>query len=628
MNVDEDSVVTRVNCEGGEGLNFLDLNYGSTRLIDLSYFAHEPYMTAETAQKVINWMNLIERSRPEYKVLAAKAVELNDQIHDITYKVPSDDDYWKQWNGMNEEGLRQSLAYYQSEIALLQESVDTTPRYDENGKYIPYNQGKTDTWYGDLLSLNHNGYGGFGTYYEITTYIIPNIQIALNNLTLLPSDPNYRDPIEQVDYDWDLYGIVELEAQIKNLENQYRILKENYGDEWPDADTPLGNQVMGRNAWNREYYEKQRQEFIKLDHAVGPNGTAYTHLDKLYEQRDGTNRFGVKISDAAVAASLKGRLSVIESQMAPYKKYYDLPSQFTQDDLAQIYPLLMDTDYTNTNISMQITDTALSRIDLEQDLLDDCLDKISELSQPQVSFSSDMDNLYRIEAFKNFRKDLKLLNYIHLAIRDDYVVKLRVVGVSWNPCDINEDLVIDFSNMITSRSGRTDFTDILNSENNRGQRNSIRIGVNGQVAGSGESIEYLTNLMQALAGTGIFKKAVNNTVSNPISGVIGNVSEQEFMYAMKTVPGMSRFVLDAAHASSLDTDDVLIQGGKIKAGFLNAKYIAVDKIMSANYSPATQLDVYSNGGTLIDLRSGLISAKNFAVDAGGNAYFRGTVSSS
>jgi hypothetical protein len=51
-------------------------------------------------------MNLIERSRPEYKVLAAQAVELNDQIHDITYKVPSDDDYWKQWNGMNEEGLR------------------------------------------------------------------------------------------------------------------------------------------------------------------------------------------------------------------------------------------------------------------------------------------------------------------------------------------------------------------------------------------------------------------------------------------------------------------------------------------------------------------------------------------
>ena len=124
-------------------------------------------------------------------------------------------------------------------------------------------------------------------------------------------------------------------------------------------------------------------------------------------------------------------------QMAPYKKYYDLSEWFTEEDLAQIYPLLIDTDYQNTNIAMQWTDTARSRVLVEQDLLDDCIDKVSEISQPQISFSSEVDNLYRIEEFKNLRKDLKLLNYIHLGVRDDYPVKLRVVGISWNPCDIN-----------------------------------------------------------------------------------------------------------------------------------------------------------------------------------------------
>lgn len=63
LTVEEDSVVTRVNCEGGEGLNFLDLNYGSTRLYNLSYFAHEPYMTQETADKVLEWQELIESKR-------------------------------------------------------------------------------------------------------------------------------------------------------------------------------------------------------------------------------------------------------------------------------------------------------------------------------------------------------------------------------------------------------------------------------------------------------------------------------------------------------------------------------------------------------------------------------------
>lgn len=102
LTVDEDSVVTRVNCEGGEGLNFRDINYGSTRLIDLSYFAHEPYMTEETAQKVLAWQAMIEEKRAEYKELAIEAARINEEIHDITYKVPADENYWKNWDMMNE----------------------------------------------------------------------------------------------------------------------------------------------------------------------------------------------------------------------------------------------------------------------------------------------------------------------------------------------------------------------------------------------------------------------------------------------------------------------------------------------------------------------------------------------
>lgn len=494
---------------------------------------------------------MIESKRAEYKELASQAIALNDEIKDITYKVPSDGDYWRQWDGMNEEGLNKSLAYYEAERNMLQESVDITPRYDSDGNYIPYNQGKTDEWYITRLAAEQNGYGGYGTYYEIVTYIIPNIQIALNNLNLTTYDPNRQDYIEQVNYDWELYGIAELEAQIKNLENQFDTLKQ-YQASWPSSDTASADaEKMAENAWNKEYYEKQRAEYLKLENAVGPNGTAYAYLDSLYLKRDGTNRKGIPASSTSVAESLSGRLSALMTQMLPYKQYYDLSQYFTEEDLAQLYPLLMDTDYSNTNIALQETDTAATKVELEQELLDDCIDKVSELSQPQITFSSDMDNLYRIDAFKDLRKDLKLLNYIHLAIRDDYVVKLRVVGISWNPCDIDSKLTIEFSNMITSRSGRSDFTDIINAENNRGQKNSISIGANGQISGSGDSVDYLTNLMEALSGTGIFKKAVKNTVTNPISGVLSNVDEEEFIYAMKSVPGISRFVLDTARASQL-----------------------------------------------------------------------------
>ena len=495
LNVEEDSVVTRVNCEGGEGLNFLDLNYGSTRLYDLSYFAHEPYMTEETAAKVLAWQELIESKRAEYKELAAEAIRINDEIADLTLRVPADENYWKNWDGLNEEALNKSLAYYRNEIALLQESVDNDPRYDSDGKYVPYNQGKTDEWYETRLAAEENGYGGYGTYFETVTYIIPNILVALNNLNLVSTDPNYQEPNRNVEYDWELYGIVELEAQIKNLTNQFDSIKNYYGSEWPDVETPEAAEIMGSHAWNKEYYLKQRQEYLKLYAEIGPDGSAYKFLDSLYLKRDGTDRTGTPVSDEAVANSMNGKLRAIQNQMLPYKQYYELENYFTEEDLAQIYPLLIDTDYSNTNIQMQETDTAATKIDVEQELLDDCLDKVSELSQPQITFTSDLDNLYRIEKFDTLGKDLNLLRYIHLAVRDDYVVKLRVTGISWNPCDIDSSLTVEFSNMITSRSGRSDFTDIINSENNRGQKNGISIGANGQIGGSGESIDYLTNLM-------------------------------------------------------------------------------------------------------------------------------------
>lgn len=640
LSVDEDSVVTRVNCEGGDGLNFSDINYGSTRLIDLSYFAHEPYMTEETAQKVLTWQAMIDEKRAEYKELAIEAVRINEEIHDITYKVPADQNYWKTWDGMNEQALNKSLAYYLNQIALLQESVDTEPQYDSEGKYIPYNQGKTDEWYETRLSEEGNGYGGYGTYFETVTYIIPNIRIALNNLNLVSTDPNYQEPVKAVEYDWELYGIVELETQIKNLTNQFDILKKYYGEEWPDVETPEAAQMMGAHAWNKEYYQKQKQEYDRLYDEIGPNGSAYKHLDALYLKRDGTDREGNPISDEAVRNSLKGQLQSILDQQAPYKAYYDLESNFTPEDLDQIYPLLMDTDYGNSNIQLQETDTAMSAIDVEQELLDDCIDKVSELSQPQFSFSSDLDNLYRIDAFKDYVGQLQLLNYIHLAVRDDYIVKLRVVGISWNPCDIDSHLTIEFSNMITSRSGRTDFTDILNSENNRGQKNSISIGANGRIAGSGDSIDYLTNLMEALSGTGIFKKNVKNVVSNPVSGVTDNIGQEDFIFALKTVPGMSRFVLDSAQAAAQTAGNTIMTGGKIKTGFINAGYIAVDQISSPMFNDDSQ-SVYSLKGMRINLNAprfnsdtnqteyvGTIKAPNFAIDEEGDAYFRGTIEAS
>lgn len=180
--------------------------------------------------------------------------------------------------------------------------------------------------------------------------------------------------------------------------------------------------------------------------------------------------------------------------------------EFTAADMAIVEPLLIDSDYVNSNIISTSVDTSVSRFDRQQELFDDSVDKLSELCQPQYRFTTNLDNLYRLPEFEDFAEDLKLLTYIRLGIRDDYSVKLRVVGITWNPCEITPDLELEFSNMISSRSGRTDYVDILQTENERASKNSVALGT----GNSDTDKEYLTNLLNLMITNRLFTNAVSN----------------------------------------------------------------------------------------------------------------------
>ncbi len=57
ISVEEDSIITRLRCYGDNELSFEALNYGSTQIVNLSYFMREPYMSPELVAKVQAWQN-------------------------------------------------------------------------------------------------------------------------------------------------------------------------------------------------------------------------------------------------------------------------------------------------------------------------------------------------------------------------------------------------------------------------------------------------------------------------------------------------------------------------------------------------------------------------------------------
>ena len=227
IDVDEDSIFTRFNVRGDDDLNVINCNYGDYYVMNLDYFMCSPYMSNSLITKVKKWLEYRDTNRDKYIEVAKNASDASQKVNDIIYRNPADDLDIKQWDDMNEDGLNESLKYYNSLLTSLQVSVD--PNWDASNNdfstYKPWTKadGSVDhDKYLEKLKAQENGYGGYYTYYDILHYIIPNIEIAIRNLKKV--DEKKEDYIKDWETNWDLYGTSELDALNKtNINRRYII---------------------------------------------------------------------------------------------------------------------------------------------------------------------------------------------------------------------------------------------------------------------------------------------------------------------------------------------------------------------------------------------------------------------
>ena len=491
IDVDEDSIFTRFNVRGDNDLNVINCNYGDYYVMNLDYFLCSPYISDELLIKVKKWIKYRDDNRNKYIEVAKNAADASKKVNDIIYRNPADDLDIKQWDDMNEDGLNESLKYYNSLLTSLQVSVD--PNWDASNNdfstYKPWTKadgGVDHDKYLEKLKAQENGYGGYYTYYDILHYIIPNIEIAIRNLKKV--DEKKEDYVKDWETNWDLYGTSELDALNKKYTEEIEKVQD-YAKPWSE----LTDEEKRANSGNEDSYNIYHNKYVEIYGYISANGTLTAAISKRNQEKEKAQKildgYNSQMSSMKISASINN---------ADYG--------FTDEDKTVIYSLFHDQDYQNNNIVSTSVDTSVTEIDREKELYDDAVEKLSEVAQPQFKFTVSLDNLYRIEAFKHWQGELELLKFIRLGIRDDYSVKLRVTGITWNPCDVTEDLTLEFSNMITSRSGRTDLTELLDTENNRGSKNSISFGT----GDSDSEKEYLSSMLQQLVKMGAFKTAVGN----------------------------------------------------------------------------------------------------------------------
>lgn len=84
------------------------------------------------------------------------------------------------------------------------------------------------------------------------------------------------------------------------------------------------------------------------------------------------------------------------------------------------------------------------------------------------------------------------------------------------------------------------------------------------------------------------------------------------------IDALTTFKNSAENGSS-----TVINGGAIKANTIITSKLATDAIKSTNYSYSS--GNFSSAGTFLDLSTGLVRSKNFAIDSSGNVYLKGNI---
>ena len=521
MSPQTDTMYNALTIQGDEELDITRVNYGRSQIYNLDYYLTTNYFPQETIDKVKAWQKWQTDNHDTYIENGKKSAEYQAKIDEIYYRVPNDGIQIAQYKTMDQETLEKTLKMYEQMLTTIQVSVDTRDDYEKDSKgnytkwdkpddiqnrvYKPWTTSSGEVDHEKYLALLKETNKGYYTYQELRDYIIPNIKVAIQNLHL--ADDKKIDYNDEFESNWNLYGIKELEGKRDEYKKQIMDILAAYQKEWNQL---TDGEISKAGVKDEKTYNVFHKNFIKYKNWLGDENTEGSLLHKLKE--------------------LNAQVDELEAQKKPYDdamtdmnthaELNDPQFGLTDKEYTAVMNIVRMGDYTNSNILTTSLDDAITSYEHCEELYQDGLKRISETSQPQYQIETSLDNILSLNEYADVDLDNKqgwhnqftVGNFIRVGVRDDYAVKLRLLTITYNPCTKSSEISVTYTNMVTSLTGRDDFS-YLFDDTAASQKNSISVGT----GDSKDSVEYMTNMLQRMTNSSLFGNAVSNSVQNVLS---------------------------------------------------------------------------------------------------------------
>lgn len=449
------------------------INYGSDRLSNYDYFIETGMIPAKTADKYKIYEKWKEDNRENYANLSLKSMEISEKISGIQELEPVDEVEVK-YDNLTLKELNTELTSARNVVSLLEEM---------------------HTQDGNLQIENTSDYSMYISFKEV---IIPKIEAEIKKRE------TGEEPTEEIDWEtnWELYGINELNTKLVAYQRQVDALKEKGYDKPWSADT--GN-------FSKDFHDRQYELYTKYN---GYIDAINKRLEYLNKEVDDLNQQKNDVSTKIKTLAAKAKIT-----------YEDW--NLTDEEIALINMLTIETDYSDSTIEIQDNNTISEIIDLAHDLYKSAKKEIDIESRPQLSFSITLDNIFHMQQYMKESNDISIGDFLPLELMNGYKTKQRIIGLEIELVDFNDnDLTFEFSDSVKVNGQSSDY-DFLLDNSGSSSKNSIS-------KSSSDSISAINNFSSMAAQ--ILMKYITGSGSNGL--ITSGMSDEDLRNLADALTGM------------------------------------------------------------------------------------------
>lgn len=372
--------------------------------------------------------------------------------------------------------------------------------------------------------------------------------------------------------DWKLYGIAELKIKIATYDACIKELKKNG---YADGYNPL-------SGYEEAYFTQMHQKY--LDYL------------NLKEQAEAALAERQVEYDAAKKPEIQEKRNQIAKDvlMENFGKVQDKYPAFTEKETYIIRSLYNQSTYTNENIIITTLDSTSDAVDKAITLYKDAVEELYVESHPQYTYTDEIENIYALPEFKEYHDQLAVNDFVRVGLTDTNYIKLRVIEITYNPCDLDESMEVTFSNMIQYKAKRNDYNTLLNDALNASNRNGGRVNS----VNKSTTSDYV-----------ITSDAIKQIFSNPLfNSMLGGATTGGTGSGGTITAGM--IVAELVKAKEGVFDKLTVDTAFMK--YLDVKLISADKI-TTRILEAEQANIVKLSAKIIEsnqINADMINVKN------------------